>query len=127
MAEVKDMEQQHAQLVSVFNKLNDAVKNNESRQNIYKIIDEIISLTRMHFTSEEEMMTQSGFPEIEQHKRMHKELIDEALHLKGKFDYVDDEQFMEWLNHWPFGRVLAHIQYADKQFESHMTQNGMKA
>ena len=126
MAEVKDMEQQHAQLVSVFNKLNDAVKNNESRQTIYKIIDDIISLTKLHFTSEEEMMTQAGFPEIEQHKRMHKELIDEALHLKGKFDYVDDEQFMDWLNHWPFSRVLAHIQYADKQFESHVLQTGMK-
>jgi len=127
MAEVKDMELQHKQLVDVFNKLNDAVKNNETRQNIYKIIDDIISLTRTHFTSEEQLMTQSDFPEIEQHKRMHKELIDEALHLKGKFDYVDDEQFMDWLNHWPFGRVLAHIQYADKQFENHMTQSGLKA
>jgi hypothetical protein len=31
--------------------------------------------------------------------------------------------FTEWFNHWPFARVLAHIQYADKQIELHVMQN----
>jgi hemerythrin len=127
MADVSDMEKQHAELVSLFNKLNLAVKNFDSRPEIYHIIDEIIVHTRKHFSDEEQLMVQAGYTEIEQHKRMHKELIDEALHLKGKFDYVDDEQFMDWLNHWPFGRVLAHIQYADKQFENHIIQSDLKS
>jgi hemerythrin-like metal-binding protein len=127
MADVKEMEQQHAELVSIFNKLNAAVKNNESRQDIYRIIDDVIAYTHVHFSKEEELMVQTGFPEIEQHKKMHKELLDEAQHLKGKFDYVDDEQFMDWLNHWPFGRVLAHIQYADKQFENHIMKVGINS
>jgi hemerythrin-like metal-binding protein len=123
MADVKEIELQHTELVSIFNKLNQAVKNNESRQQIYKIIDDIIAYTHVHFSKEEEFMVQTGFPEIEQHRKMHQELLDEAKQLKGKFDYVDDEQFMDWLNHWPFNRVLAHIQYADKQFENHMSQS----
>ena len=34
--------------------------------------------------------------------------------------------FTEWFNHWPFANVLAHIQYADKQFEDHIIQSRVK-
>jgi len=125
MFDVTVISQQHVELVSLFNKLNEAVKKNESRQDIYKIIEDIISLTCTHFADEEHLMVKSGYPEVNAHKKMHKELVGEALHLKGKFDYVDDETFTEWLNHWPFGRVLAHIQYADKQFDEHIKQKNL--
>ena len=122
MYDASAIHQQHAELVNMFIKLNEAVKNNKSRQEIYQIIEEVISFTCAHFTNEEQLMVKSGYPEIAAHKSMHKELIAEALSLKKKFDYVDDDMFMEWLNHWPFGRVMAHIQYADKQFEDHIQQ-----
>ena len=104
----------------MFNRLNDAVKNHESRNDIYRLIDEVISYTRLHFATEEQLMVQSGFPEIESHKRMHEELIKDTLHLKDKLDYVGEDMFSDWFNHWPFGRVLAHIQYGDKQIEDHI-------
>jgi hemerythrin len=71
-------------------------------------------------------MVQSGYPEIEGHKNMHRELIKDALRLKEKLDYVGEDMFREWFNHWPFGRVLAHIQYADKQIQDHIIQGGVK-
>jgi hemerythrin len=125
MTDVAGIEKQHSELVNKFSKLNDAVKKNDSRENIYKIIDDVISFTRVHFADEEQLMAQSAYPEIESHKTMHKELIDEALHLKGKFDYVDELAFRDWLNHWPLGRVLAHIKYADTHFEEYLAQKGI--
>ena len=123
MSDVTSMHQQHAELVNIFLSLNDAVKNNASRQVVYRIIDEAIAFTRRHFANEELLMVKSGYPEIEAHKKMHKELIEEALELKGKFDYVEEDRFVEWLNHWPLGRVRAHIQYADKQLEDYISRN----
>jgi hemerythrin-like metal-binding domain len=120
------IDQQHQELVSMLNRLNDAVKNNESREDIYRIIDDVIAFTRLHFATEEQLMMQSGYTEIEWHKDKHKELIQDALHLKGKLAYVGEEMFTDWFNHWPFARVLAHIQYADKQFEDQLLQSGMK-
>jgi len=120
------IDQQHQELVSMLNRLNDAVKNNESREDIYRIIDDVIAFTRLHFATEERLMIQSGYTEIEWHKDKHKELIQDALHLKGKLAYVGEEMFTDWFNHWPFARVLAHIQYADKQFEDQLLQSGMK-
>jgi len=120
------IDQQHQELVSMLNRLNDAVKNNESREDIYRIIDDVIAFTRLHFATEEQLMIESGYTEIEWHKDKHKELIQDALHLKGKLAYVGEEMFTDWFNHWPFARVLAHIQYADKQFEDQLLQSGMK-
>ena len=126
MTDVAEIERQHSELVNMFSNLNDAVKKNESREIIYKIIDDVISFTRAHFADEEQLMITSGYTEIESHKTMHRELIDEALHLKGKFDYVDEHAFRDWLNHWPLGRVLAHIKYADTHFEEYIAQKGIK-
>jgi len=126
MLAVTLIDQQHQELVSMFNRLNDAVKNNESREDIYRIIDDVIAFTRLHFATEERLMIQSGYTEIEWHKDKHKQLIQDALHLKGKLAYVGEEMFTDWFNHWPFARVLAHIQYADKQFEDQLLQSGMK-
>ena len=120
------IDQQHQELVSMLNRLNDAVKNNESREDIYRIIDDVIAFTRLHFATEEQLMIQSGYTDIEWHKDKHKQLIQDALHLKGKLAYVGEEMFTDWFNHWPFARVLAHIQYADKQFEDQLLQSGMK-
>ena len=126
MFDMSEIDQQHQELVSMLNRLNDAVKNNESREDIYRIIDDVIAFTRLHFATEEQLMIQSGYTDIEWHKDKHKELIQDALHLKGKLAYVGEEMFTDWFNHWPFARVLAHIQYADKQFEDQLLQSGMK-
>lgn len=123
MTDAPEIEQQHQQLVSMLKNLNDAVKNHEPRSNIYRIIDDVIVFTRQHFATEERVMLQSGYPEINAHKDKHNQLIEEALHLKGKLDSVGDAMFTEWFNHWPFARVLAHIQYADKQIEEHIRQH----
>jgi len=126
MFDVPEIEQQHHVLVNMLNKLNDAVKNDESREDIYRIIDDVISYTRFHFATEERLMDQYGYPEIKAHKDKHKQLIQEVLHFKEKLGYVGEHQFIDWFNHWPFANILAHIQYADKQIESHIIQSGVK-
>ena len=126
MPDVLQINRQHRELINRLNRLNDAVKNRESREDIYRIIDDVIAFTRLHFATEEQLMLQSVYPEIESHRGLHMQLIQDALHLKGKLDYVGDEMFTEWFNHWPFSRVLAHIQYADRQVEDYISQSGAK-
>lgn len=122
MAGVIAIDKQHEKLVNIFSGLNEAVRNNESRGDIYRIIDDVIAYTRFHFAAEERIMEQFGYPEIEAHREKHKELINDALHLKEKLDYVGEQMFTDWLNHWSFARVHAHIQYADQQVEDYIIQ-----
>lgn len=122
MSGVTAIDRQHEKLIDMYVRLNEAVKNNVPREDIYWIIEDVIIFTRIHFDAEEKLMIQSGYPELEAHLSKHKELIKEVHHLKLKLDYVGEKMFMDWLNHWPRARVLAHIQYADKQVEDHIIQ-----
>ncbi len=123
MSEVSEIDQQHQVLVNMLDGLNEAVKNKASRKDIYRMIDEIIAYTRFHFATEERMMAHTGYTDIEFHKEKHKQLMEDALHLKGKLADLGEAMFTDWFKHWPFTRVLAHIQFADQQFEEQLRRS----
>jgi len=123
---VPEIDQQHQELVSMLNRLTDAVHNEVPRKEIYRMIDEVIAYTCAHFAAEERLMAESGYPEFEAHRNKHNQLVQDALHLKKKLDYVGEDRFMEWFNHWPFANILAHIQYADQQVGDHVTRGTPK-
>jgi len=125
-SDLTEIDQQHQILIGMLNGLNEAVKNKASRDDIYRIIDEIIAYTRLHFAAEELLMDHSGYTDVEFHKEKHAQLLQDALHLKGKLADLGEEMFEDWFKHWPFTRVLAHIQYADKQFEDQLQMDTMK-
>ncbi len=127
MLDVSEIDLQHKDLVDRFNRLHEAVQNRAPRADIYLMIDDIISHTRLHFAAEERVMLEAGYPMLEEHKKKHQELIYDALRLREKLNLVGEELFDDWLNHWPFGRVLAHIQYADHQLEDHIFQGSGEA
>ncbi len=120
MLDISVIDQQHKELVGMFNMLHDAVKSRQPREDIYRLIDEIISHTRLHFAAEEQVMQEAGYPMVAEHRQKHRELIQDTLRLRNKLNNVGEELFTEWLDHWPFARVLAHIEYADHQLEDHI-------
>jgi hemerythrin len=120
MTDVRIIDQQHQELINKLNRLNDAVKNNESREDVYRFIDEAISYTRFHFATEEQIMAECGYPVTEEHKEKHKQLVQDAIHLKDHLETVGKNMFSDWFIHWPFSRVLAHIKYADRQLEDYI-------
>ncbi|MEO6974463.1 MAG: hemerythrin domain-containing protein [Gallionella sp.] len=126
VSDVSGIEQQHQALVNMLDRLNAAVKNKESREVIYRIIDDVIEFTRLHFAAEERLMVHSGYADVDFHKEKHRQLMEDALHLKGKLADLGEEMFTDWFNHWPFTRVLAHIKYADKQFEEQLLQDSTR-
>lgn len=126
MSDVSEIDQQHQVLVNMLNALNDAVNSRKPREDIFLIIDEVIAYTRFHFATEERLMENSGYTDVEFHKDKHRQLMQDALHLKGKLADLGEEMFTDWFKHWPFTRVLAHIQYADQQFEEQLLLNGTK-
>lgn len=124
MSDVSEIDQQHQVLVNMLNTLNEAVMNRKPRDDIFLIIDEVIGYTQFHFATEERLMAHSGYTDVEFHKDKHKQLMQDALHLKEKLADLGEEMFTDWFKHWPFTRVLAHIQFADQQFEDQLRRNG---
>lgn len=122
---MSEIEQQHLVLRSLLKTMNDAVTSHESRNDIYRIFDDVISYSELHFATEERLMVQSGFPETEAHKEFHKELLIEARLFRDTLDGIGEDTFREWFNHWYYANVVTHFLYSDKQLEDHLRQGDL--
>ncbi len=65
------IDEQHKSLFQLGNELPDE----SSGSNINRVIMRLYKYTREHFTAEEEMMASIGFPLLNEHKRLHDNLI----------------------------------------------------
>jgi len=77
-----EIDEQHKQLFNTLNSLVNSGENNDGSENIIKAIEFLTKYTIMHFTTEEVLMKNSGYPEYVYHKQCHdtfKETVAEFL------------------------------------------------
>jgi hemerythrin len=122
MPDTQEMIRQHAELVGLCRELDEAVQHNLKRHEIYAIMDKVCACTEHHFAEEERLMAEAGYPEIEEHKAKHRELLERTKHFRDRIDNHGYEDFHTWFTHWPFAYILAHIQYADHQIADYVSE-----
>ncbi len=120
MHDIVEINSQHEKLMGTLNALNQALQDGEPYERIDRIIDEVISSAQAHFAFEESVMAHYAYPELKAHQDKHRQLLAAALKYKKKLRDVGERQFIEWLNHWPFAHMHAHILYADGQVEDYI-------
>lgn len=107
--DVPEIDEDHRRLVDLFNILNHAVAEGDSREYVDAVMEELISCTAWHFRHEERLMLKYGFPGALEHKAEHEELIaavraaQEKLQREGKAMVGEDLQYLE---HWLTGHIL---------------------
>jgi hemerythrin len=80
------IDNQHKQLVSIINRLNDAMLQDKGNDVMSQILDNLVDYTKSHFKSEEHLMRKYGYPEsanhLKEHDKLTKEVIDFAENFK---------------------------------------------
>ncbi|MCS7280915.1 MAG: bacteriohemerythrin, partial [Desulfobacterota bacterium] len=79
---VKICDEQHKKLFQLVNDLFDAMKEGKAKEIMGKILGELIHYTAYHFSTEEKLMEQYGFPGLFWHRKEHLELAEKAKNLK---------------------------------------------
>ena len=106
---VDEIDEDHRKLVNIFNILNHAVTEGESPAYLAAVLEELVNCTAWHFSHEERLMLKYGYEDIEEHKEMHRELIESAKELQQKLldegKSVADEE-IEVLERWLTGHIL---------------------
>lgn len=74
------LDSHHRRLFAILNELFTLMDEGTEDGPILHVLDELLDYTHYHFEEEEKIMEKMGYPDLEQHKRLHQELI--AL-LKG--------------------------------------------
>ncbi len=121
---LNSFDEQHKKLVSIVNRLYDAMKEGKGRDVLGEVFSELIEYTKFHFKSEEEVMLKYDFPGYKEHLDEHNKLTKEVMELKEKYDKgnifitVEVLSFLkEWLSH--------HILEVDKKYGPFLREKGI--
>ena len=111
------VDEQHRGIVSTINSLFFGMQHKHGESMLTPIANMVLDYTRIHFEIEEEFIDKCGFPGIDRHHLLHKELIDE-LQQSGKKSILnkDSFQFMDFLKKW----WVDHICDKDRQFRDYI-------
>src|SRR6266511_2616942 len=82
---VKQFDAQHRKLFDLLNDLHDGMKAGQGRSMIGDVVAALIEYTASHFATEERIMKDNAYPEYEQHKKEHTELITKVHTLQQQF------------------------------------------
>ncbi len=83
---VESIDNQHKILVDTLNELHRAVMQGETRNSTAPLLRSLLAYTRDHHTAEEQMMANVNYPELKQHRLLHREL---AQMLQGFLASID--------------------------------------
>ncbi len=117
---VEELDRQHQRLIQIINSLHDAMKIGAPKPALERILSDLVSYTRFHFQTEEQLMRAHRFPEYKEHLREHESLtatvvrFDEDLRAGRVALSVPLMQFLKsWLS--------SHILQSDVKYSPFMT------
>ncbi len=121
---VAEIDQQHQQLMALINELNDAMSQGKGRQAVGEILGKLISYTARHFSDEERLLSQHGYPEYEGHKAKHAKMVDKVKALQKDVDsgkLTVSADVMKFLQDW----LSKHIKGTDMKYGSFLNGKGV--
>lgn len=115
---------QHRILMMLCRKLDVAIKTKETEPTILRVILELRKFAEFHFVSEENLMSEIGYPGLQQHAAIHTELLaklDVALtKINQHKEFPDD--LLYFLNQW----VIGHVTHEDVTIANFARKSGKR-
>jgi len=120
---VKEIDDQHRSLVDMVNELNAAVHGGWGKEARQKVIDKLIDYTRVHFATEESLMSIADYPNSEAHKKQHEDLIVRVKEYLKQYAQNPDSSSYDlifFLKRW----LTEHIMRDDKSLGEYLVKRG---
>lgn len=115
----------HKVLFKMINDLADAMQQKKSKDAVGRVLVGLAEYTTNHFAGEERDFDQTKYPEVTQHKALHKKLLDQVTELIGKFNAGEPliaQDVINFLNDW----LINHIKGVDMRYGPHLNKSGIK-
>ena len=111
---ITSIDEQHQILCDMVNKLEESLDSGEVFNVIREILHGLVEYVKIHFHDEEKIMSRISYPELERHKKIHKDLVDQVVQIlldikNGK--EINAEELHAFLKKW----LLDHILEEDKK------------
>jgi hemerythrin-like metal-binding protein len=105
-----EVDAQHTTLIALANRLYHAIQDTHDYDLQTTLLDELVSFTQYHFSSEEALMDRYGDPGAESHKRQHAHLIAQVQFFRYALSHSDGQMILSALRPW----LIRHIKTCDR-------------
>ena len=107
------IDEQHMILIDTINQLASAESQND-RPVVAMIIDELLSYAAFHFSYEEQLLDEVGYPQLDGHRRIHQNFVKWVINLREEFSFHRraqlGERILGFLRDWLRDHILGEDQ-----------------
>lgn len=122
---LKSIDDQHKKLLNLINQLQTAVDFSTGEEFEREALDALVDYTKTHFTYEEGLMKDNGYPDYEPHKAQHEKMIKHVEAVLSDYEKDQDTAMSNataFLKDW----LITHINGTDKQYSEYLIGKGVK-
>ncbi len=114
------VDSEHKIFFDLINEIYSASINSSSLDRIKRMLAELIKYAEFHFISEENLMLDIEYPEIESHKDLHEKLIKEIKAFKGELEHKPQgiHRLVQFLFEWFINHTINEDKKITKYFLS---------
>lgn len=122
---VDRFDEEHKKLIKIINKLNSAMLEGRGKKILTEIVEELIEYTATHFKNEEDYFKKYNYPEYQEHKKIHDNLIEKVLKIQEKIEEGNETisiEVIDFLKDW----LIKHIMGIDKKYSNFFKSKNIK-
>ena len=120
---IEEIDEQHKVLVDLVNKMHEAIHQRHGSDVVISILSDLAEYTRIHFAVEESLMRILNYPDYDNHKQVHEELLHTVADLQEKVASGKKSigfELMHFLKTW----LVKHIMEEDMQYSGFFLEAG---
>lgn len=121
---VELMDSQHIKLIGMINDLHAGIKAKKSKEALGRVIADLADYTMTHFSEEEKLMLETGYPDYDNHIILHNDFVNQVREFKANYaagKIVMTVTVMGFLFEW----LMNHIYTVDKKYMEHFNSKGI--
>jgi hemerythrin-like metal-binding protein len=123
--QIDSIDKQHKKLVAIINSLHNAMMEKKTKDEMGKVLSELVNYTAEHFGFEEKLFDQHGYPGRINHKSAHKDFVAKVKDFQTDFENGKSTismKLLSFLKDW----LVKHIEGTDQEYSKFLVKKGVK-
>jgi len=109
------LDKEHQKWIAILNDFYEGLMDGKSKEKLEGLVEAMLDYTKYHFSSEEKYMASIGYPNLQEHKAIHKAYVDKISEFHEKIKagkFIVSLEVTNFLKNW----LINHIKGTDMQY-----------